>query len=147
MPLLTSTGPAEPSEYLPDPVVGVESVEPERNEIIADEWDRPDDSPLSDDDPVLATVLQLLRKYGGVIFTGPPGTSKSWYARKVGWNLADNDERRIVFLQFHPSYQYEDFVQGIAPRKDGSGFEPVPKPFLRMCEDAEEDPERSYVIV
>jgi 5-methylcytosine-specific restriction protein B len=147
MPLLTSTGPAEPSEYLPGPAVDVEPVEPEPTESVEDEWGRLDDSPLSDDDPVFETVRQLLRKFGGVIFTGPPGTSKSWYARRIGWNLADHDERRIVFLQFHPSYQYEDFVQGIAPREDGLGFEPVAKPFLQMCGAAEEDREHTYVIV
>lgn len=108
---------------------------------------RPDDPPLSADHPLLQKVQELLESYGGVIFTGPPGTSKSYYAGKIGEALADHDEKRIVFLQFHPSYQYEDFVQGIVPRSDGSGFELVDKPFLRMCRAAESDPRHQYVIV
>jgi 5-methylcytosine-specific restriction enzyme B len=108
---------------------------------------RPDDPSLSADDPLLQTVQQLLKMYGGVIFAGPPGTSKTWYASKIGKALVDQDDQRIVFLQFHPSYQYEDFVQGIVPRGDGDGFELVDKPFLRMCSAAETDPDHRYVIV
>jgi 5-methylcytosine-specific restriction protein B len=104
-------------------------------------------TPLERDDPVLQETRALLQIYGGVIYSGPPGTGKSWYARRIGWTLAEGEEDRIVFLQFHPSYQYEDFVQGVAPRKDGRGFEPIEKPFIRMCRAAEEDPDRSYVIV
>lgn len=108
---------------------------------------RPDEPPLSEDDPRLAEVQQLLEVYGGVIFSGPPGTSKSWYARRIGQRLADHDPARSVFLQFHPSYQYEDFMQGIVPRGDGDGFELVLRPFLQMCWSAERDPDRAYVIV
>lgn len=108
---------------------------------------RPDDPPLSADNPLLQKIRELLESYGGVIFTGPPGTSKSYYAAKIGEALADHDEKRIVFLQFHPSYQYEDFIQGIVPRGDGNGFELVDKPFLRMCRAAEADPRNQYVIV
>lgn len=106
-----------------------------------------DDPPLSDDDPRLNEVRELLKSYGGVIFTGPPGTSKSWYAAKIGTALAGHDEKRIVFLQFHPSYQYEDFMVGIVPNAEGTGFELVERPFLRMCRAAEGDPDHSYVIV
>ena len=144
MPLFSRSGPAEPSDYLPPP--------PESGSKLADTTLEPrshvqDDSPLDADEPLLQDVLELLRVYGGVIFTGPPGTSKSWYARRIGWTLVEGDEERIVFLQFHPSYQYEDFVQGIAPLADGTGFGPVEKPFLRMCRAAEGNPSRSYVIV
>jgi 5-methylcytosine-specific restriction protein B len=108
---------------------------------------RPDDPALSPDDPLFQKVQQLLEIYGGVIFAGPPGTSKTWYASKIGKALVEQDDQRIVFLQFHPSYQYEDFVQGIVPRGDGSGFELVDKPFLRMCRAAEADPDHRYVLV
>lgn len=108
---------------------------------------RPDDPALADDDPVLQRVKQLLKLYGGVIFTGPPGTSKSWYAAKIASRLTGGDESRRVFLQFHPSYQYEDFMLGLVPRHGGDGFELVERPFLRMCRLAEADPQNDYVIV
>jgi 5-methylcytosine-specific restriction protein B len=144
MALFSSARPAAPRDYLPPP--------PESERELAETTVEPrsrvqEDSPLDADEPILRDVLTLLDLYGGVIFTGPPGTSKSWYARRIGWTLVEGDAERIVFLQFHPSYQYEDFMQGIVPRDDGPGFKPVSKPFLRMCRAAEGDPGRRYVIV
>lgn len=107
---------------------------------------RPDDAPLGNDDPRLAEVQQLLRTYGGVIFSGPPGTGKSWSAGKIGFALA-GDPSRIAFVQFHPSYQYEDFIQGFVPNEEGDGFTMRAKIFLQMCINAAEDPGHSYVIV
>jgi 5-methylcytosine-specific restriction protein B len=108
---------------------------------------RPDDPPLEEDDPRLVEVLELLDIYGGIIFSGPPGTSKSWTAAKVGFALAEHDEQRIVFLQFHPSYQYEDFMIGLVPNANGIGFEIAERPFLKMCRKATDDPAHTYVIV
>lgn len=108
---------------------------------------RPDDPPLAADDPILTRTKDLLETYGGVIFTGPPGTSKSWYASKIAWHLTDGAEDRRVFLQFHPSYQYEDFMLGLVPKAQGDGFELILRPFLKMCEAASIDPGHTYVIV
>lgn len=108
---------------------------------------RPDDPPLFENDPRLEEVRGLLEFFGGVIFFGPPGTSKTWYAAKVGEALVDGDSDRIRFVQFHPSYQYEDFMQGFVPKKDGSGFEMRNRHFLEMCRKATKDPEHDYVLV
>ncbi|MBA3431682.1 MAG: AAA family ATPase [Chloroflexi bacterium] len=108
---------------------------------------RPDDPALDPSDTRLAETRELLKVYGGVIFSGPPGTSKSWYAAKIGSLLADRDPARVSFVQFHPSYQYEDFIQGLVPRGDGSGFERVDKYFLAACRRAERDPSNNYVLV
>ncbi len=103
--------------------------------------------PLADDDPNLAEVKLLLQRFGGVIFTGPPGTSKSWYAARIGVHLADRDPERIRFVQFHPSYQYEDFVQGFVPRQDGSGFSLEDKHLLDMCEVANRPENKDLPVV
>lgn len=137
-----------PRRYLPPPPPAYRK--PSRGSPVPPPRPEPEteaESQLDADEPLLQDVLELLEIHGGVIFTGPPGTGKTWYARRIGWTLAEGDSQRIVFLQFHPSYQYEDFVQGLAPRTDGPGFKPEPKPFLRMCRAAEEDPEHRYVIV
>jgi 5-methylcytosine-specific restriction protein B len=142
------SSPAPAREYLPEPA---EEDLPELNEEQppqTPEDERPPEEELLDrGDPLLNEVEGLLRRYGGVIFTGPPGTSKSYWARRIGATLADGDEKRVAFLQFHPSYQYEDFMQGISPGTDGKGFELVDKPFLQMCRAAAIHSDRLYVIV
>lgn len=107
----------------------------------------PDIGSVADDDPLLLEVEDLLQTYGGVIFTGPPGTSKSWYAARIGVHLADRDPDRIRFIQFHPSYQYEDFVEGYAPKEDGSGFTLERKHLLELCEEAETRAPQRVVLV
>lgn len=101
-------------------------------------------------DPVLATICDLLDeepRYGGVVFTGPPGTSKSYYAARIGATLVDGDADRIRFVQFHPSYQYEDFVEGYVPSPATGSFSLEDKHFVLMCRAAEGDPDRRYVLV
>jgi hypothetical protein len=94
-------------------------------------------SEIEDDDEYLVRVQELLADgFAGVIFTGSPGTSKSWYAAQIGMKLVDDDPERIRFTQFHASYQYEDFVEGFVP-VDGGGFKLVPKHLLEMCAIAE----------
>src|SRR5206468_9708787 len=81
------------------------------------------DSEIQETDPYFVQVRQLLNDgYAGVIFAGPPGTSKTYYAHNIAVLLAQGDPRRLRILQFHPSYQYEDFVEGYVPRRNGEGF-------------------------
>lgn len=101
---------------------------------------------LDDDDPVLQTTIRLLKKWGGVILSGPPGTSKSWYASRLGLTLAGHSDR-VRFVQFHPSYQYEDFVMGFVPRESGDGFELVPKHLVQLCKKANDHPDQTFVLV
>ncbi len=94
------------------------------------------DPDLPEDNRLLLQVRALLRgQFGGVIFTGPPGTSKSWYANQIARKLVDGDISRVRFVQFHPSYQYEDFVEGYVPQA-GGGFRLTSKHLVEMCERA-----------
>lgn len=101
---------------------------------------------LEPDDPILRTVTDLLETYGGVIFVGPPGTSKSWYAARLALTLTAGDESLLRFVQFHPSYQYEDFMEGFLPQPSG-GFELVPKHFVELCNAAKLYPDKTAVLV
>jgi 5-methylcytosine-specific restriction protein B len=105
----------------------------------------PSDIPeIDQDDPVLLTVEDLLTTYGGVLFTGPPGTSKSYYAEQVALTLAGHSDR-VRTVQFHPSYQYEDFMEGYVATP--SGYQIKPKHFLDVCYAAEIDPGHRYFLV
>lgn len=101
---------------------------------------------IEDDDAILVEVRSALAdNFGGVIFEGPPGTSKSWYADQVARVLADGDPERIRRLQFHPSYQYEDFVEGWVPEADT--FVRRDKHLLLIADRARTHPDQIHVLV
>lgn len=106
----------------------------------------PDAPVLQTDDPRLVNVQRLLERFGGVILSGPPGTSKSWLAGQIADQITEGDDSRRTDIQFHASYQFEDFMEGFRPKEDGTGFERRDGVFLRLVNAAHED-ERSYVLV
>lgn len=77
----------------------------------------------------------LLLNNKNLILTGAPGTGKTYLAKEIA--KAMNAE--IEFVQFHPSYDYTDFVEGLRPiKKDGSelGFELKDGVFKNFCRKA-----------
>jgi 5-methylcytosine-specific restriction enzyme B len=84
--------------------------------------------------------------FAGVIFAGPPGTSKSHYAVRVALTLAEGDRSRMRMVQFHPSFQYEDFVEGYVPTGSGQ-FELAPKHLRLICNQAASEPSKEFVLV
>lgn len=120
---------------------------PEDEEPAPPEAPSADEFVIAEDDPLLDTVLELLENYGGVIFTGPPGTSKTHVAQGIGRRLTEGDPKLLRLVQFHPSYQYEDFVEGYIPDPDTGSFTLTPKHLLQMCEVAENNPARTVVLV
>lgn len=103
---------------------------------------------IDTNDRVLVDIISALEAYSGVILSGAPGTSKSYYARRAAEIITGHDESRMSFVQFHPSYQFEDFVQGYRPCNNGSGFKKRNGIFLEMCISAANDSNKDpYVIV
>ncbi len=101
------------------------------------------------DESFLKEIILLLREKGQVIFYGPPGTGKTFVARGLMKHLAAELSRREV-VQFHPSYSYEDFVQGYRPvqRKDGSlAYDLKRGPLMRLAYAAMEAPDRDHVLL
>jgi 5-methylcytosine-specific restriction protein B len=74
-----------------------------------------------------------------VILSGPPGTGKSWIALAIAEYLTSKDHRRWRLVQFHPSYGYESFIEGLRPTitEDGAvNFELIEGILVRMAKAA-----------
>jgi len=109
---------------------------------------------LQVDESKVEKIKQQLLQNKQIVLYGPPGTSKTFTARKIAVSLVSNekvtdenikklfsqfqDEGIIDLVQFHPSYSYEDFVQGIKPTtKDGNiSYEIRDGIFKKMCDSA-----------
>lgn len=96
----------------------------------------------------LEKIERLLGDKKQVIFQGPPGTGKTYVARELAACLAGSKDR-VRVVQFHPSYAYEDFVQGFRPMTAGDrvGFELHNGPLLQMAKQAFEEQDELHFLV
>ena len=126
---------------------------------IDDEDDQPPPEPTQPDLQALADsvflpvdflerIHTLVEDKKQVIFQGPPGTGKTYVAQALAKHLAGSKER-VTLVQFHPSYAYEDFVQGFRPTLRGGqpGFELRDGPLLRAAEQARREPCEEHFLV
>lgn len=107
---------------------------------------------------------KILLESKNIIFRGAPGTGKSYLAKQIAADIISNgytdcysdlleeQKKQIEFVQFHPSYDYADFVEGLRPKmnEDGSmGFELQDGIFKKFVEKARknfEDSQKSKEI-
>ena len=97
----------------------------------------------------LENIERLLEEKRQVVFQGPPGTGKTYVAQKLAICLAGSNEK-ITLVQFHPSYSYEDFVQGFRPKTTKGGqvvFELRDGPLLRAAKLALDEPNARHFLV
>ena len=97
----------------------------------------------------LEEIEALLEDKKQVIFQGPPGTGKTFVAQKLARHLAGSADR-VTLVQLHPSYAYEDFVQGFRPTlndKGQPGFELRDGPLLRAAKRARSEAGEKHFLV
>ena len=83
----------------------------------------------------------ILRKSKNLILRGAPGTGKTYLAKEIAMELTGCNEDQIGFVQFHPSYDYTDFVEGLRPVSNGDGaieFKLQDGIFKDFCQKAKE---------
>jgi hypothetical protein len=92
------------------------------------------------DESLLRTWIKAVERKGQAIFYGPPGTGKTFVAEQLARHLISDTDGFSELVQFHPSYAYEDFIQGIRPilgRNGGLDYSMVPGRFLEFCQKAQ----------
>ena len=96
----------------------------------------------------LLRIETLLEDKRQIIFQGPPGTGKTFVAKALAEHLAGAEDR-VRLVQFHPSYAYEDFVQGFRPKliNGQPGFELRDGPLLTMAKRARGRPDAKHFLV
>lgn len=92
-------------------------------------------------------LKSLLLRKKNLILQGAPGVGKTYAAKRLAYAImGEKDEDRIMQVQFHQNYSYEDFVMGYKPNADG-GFVLKPGKFYNFCKKAEEDSDRKYFFI
>ena len=114
--------------------------------------------PPPDEIRYLNPFSSILIESKNLIFRGAPGTGKSYLAKEIAADiisngyfddcnsLSDDQKKQVEFVQFHPSYDYSDFVEGLRPKlnEDGTmGFELKDGIFKRFANRAKKNYEDS----
>ena len=89
----------------------------------------------------------LLYRKKNLILQGAPGVGKTFAAKRLAYALmGEKDDDRVMQVQFHQNYSYEDFVMGYKPNEQG-GFKLKDGIFYTFCKRAEEDKEHKYFFI
>ena len=135
--------------------------EKDKNEIVPSNTEPPVQPPEEYQIPFSSILIESKN----LIFRGAPGTGKSYLAKKIAADIISNgyfddcallseeQKKQVEFVQFHPSYDYSDFVEGLRPKinDDGTmGFElqdGIFKKFVARARKNYEDSQKSVEVV
>ena len=91
-------------------------------------------------------LTELIRTKKNVILQGAPGVGKTFVAKRLAYSMMGvMDKERVMMVQFHQSYSYEDFIMGFRPTE--TGFTLKKGAFYDFCKTAEIDSEKDYFFI
>lgn len=92
------------------------------------------------------TLVALVLNKKNVILQGAPGVGKTFAAKRLAYSIMGvKDPNRVMMVQFHQGYSYEDFIMGFRPSE--KGFELKHGAFYNFCKEAEIDSENEYFFI
>ena len=94
---------------------------------------------MSEQNNIHHPLSNILLQSKNLILRGAPGTGKTYLAKEIAKELTNGNEDQIDFVQFHPSYDYTDFVEGLRPVSNGDGaieFKLQDGIFKKFCQKA-----------
>ena len=93
-----------------------------------------------------STLVNLIRSKKNIILQGVPGVGKTYAAKRLAYSMmGEKDQNRVMMVQFHQSYSYEDFIEGYRPA--ANGFVLNKGAFYKFCKAAEMDDENEYFFI
>lgn len=95
----------------------------------------------------ITKIIRVLKRKKAIILKGVPGVGKTFVIRDlIAKSFTNIGDEGIEMIQFHQSYSYEEFIEGLKPQMDGS-FTPEKGIFYEIADRAENDPENNYFLV
>ena len=92
------------------------------------------------------TLVNVLRAKKNIILQGAPGVGKTFAAKRLAYSMMGvKDAERVMMVQFHQSYSYEDFVEGFRP--NAQGFDLEKGAFYNFCKNAKDDSDNDYFFI
>jgi 5-methylcytosine-specific restriction protein B len=94
----------------------------------------------------LDELVSTLNERRQVLIEGPAGSGKTYAVQKLLEACGLSPSEQVV-VQFHPTYSYEDFMEGFRPSSLDGRLAVVPGPLRRLADEARRAPDRPYVLV